>query len=87
MGCMKMKLVPEVGEDCTLVGNEVSDSCSTNNLANRIIVDSIGESEFLVVFLFSFSFVHSHLFVILLPYLFSYERSDLGEFVHVGKWL
>ena len=44
MGCMKMKLVPEVGEDCTLVGDEVSDSCSTNNLANGIVVDSIVQS-------------------------------------------
>ena len=38
---------------------------------------SIVESEFLVVFLLSFSFGNSHSFAILYPYLFSYEWSNL----------
>ena len=66
IGCMQMELISLICYHRTLIGDEVSYSRPVYDLANCIVVNSIVESEFSIVFLFFFSFGDSHLFAILL---------------------
>ena len=77
MSCIQMELITDTTQDGTLMGDEVSHSCSVYDLANRIVVYPIVGCKLLVIFLFSFSFGYSHSFIILSPYLSSYERGYL----------
>ena len=83
----RLEPVSQIGFCRALVNREVSVPSSLHDLPYRIVMSPVERSELFVAPLFAFSFCNFHLFLILRPYLLPDIWGDLGQVVHIGKWL